>query len=76
MAAQGEEAEFIIKNGSGSKPDVRIRAQLGSTVAQLKAIVQRDYPGNPAPSEQTVSLVLRCGAVMFCSNTSLPECQS
>lgn len=55
MAAQGE-AQFVIKNGSGSKPDVHISAQLGGTVAELKAIIQREYPGNPAPSEQTVNV--------------------
>ena len=54
MAAASGEAQFVIKNGSGSRPDVVIRAVLGGTVAELKAVIQRDYPGNPAPSEQTV----------------------
>lgn len=50
------EALFVIKNGSGSKPDVQIRASLSSTVAQLKSLIQHEYPGNPAPTEQTVSV--------------------
>lgn len=62
------EAEFVIKNGSGSKPDVRIKARLSSTVAELKALLQRDYPDNPAPSQQTVSLVPLCNVT-----TTLPE---
>lgn len=53
MATAGQ-AQFMIKNGSGNKPDVVIWAVLGSSVAELKAVIQRDYPGNPAPSEQTV----------------------
>lgn len=52
------EAQFVIKNGSGSRPDVPIKAQLGGTVAELKASIHREYPGNPTPSEQTVCILL------------------
>lgn len=56
----GDEQEFVIKNGSGNRGDVRIRAPISGTLLDLKKVLQAEYPGNPQPSGQTVCAIMHC----------------
>ncbi len=51
---EGDGQEFVIKNGSGNRGDVRVRAPMSGTLLDLKKVLQAAYPGSPQPVAQTV----------------------
>ncbi|KAI8464788.1 MAG: hypothetical protein J3K34DRAFT_439138, partial [Monoraphidium minutum] len=48
-----EVVELCIKN-PGKHGDFRMKAQAGTTLAEVQQLIQRDYDGNPEPKTQTL----------------------
>ncbi len=56
MDSSQQQVALLIRNPQSHRADCNISVPLDSTIAELKAILQQKYEGNPGPTEQTVCI--------------------